>query len=191
MGFRRGFTGRVRPGRRQRRRGSVIAIRQRRRGLTVRYTATMRYLVRARVKEGREAALLEAIESEELGAGSIAGDEYLRDMAHAREMSDGTVRWVEVCYCPIPLMEERPYWEEYFELTRVQDAHARLRCRDENGTEPWACSECDCTRHLETRLAQTGSSFLERLHGAHGPRPAESTQTPGPARLRTTGCGPR
>ena len=123
----------------------------------------MRYLVRARLKPGREAALLDAIDTEQLGRGSIAGDEYLRNMAAAREMSDGTVRWVEVCYCPIPLMEERPYWEEFFELTRVQDAHARPSCRDENGTEPWACSECDCTRRLEERLERTGRQFMDIL----------------------------
>ena len=123
----------------------------------------MRYLVRARVKPGREARLLEAIDGKTLGAGSIAGDEYLRNMADAREMPDGSIRWVEVCYCPIPLMEERPYWEEYFELTRIQDAHARAKCRDENGAEPWACSDCDCTRRLEDRLARTGRRFLDTL----------------------------
>jgi hypothetical protein len=123
----------------------------------------MRYLVRARVKRGRETALLDAIDSETLGAGSIAGDEYLRDMALAREMPDGTVRWVEVCYCPTPLMEERPYWEEFFDLIKVQDAHARAKCRDENGTEPWACSDCDCTARLEDRLARTGAPFVPAL----------------------------
>jgi len=41
--------------------------------------------------------------------------------------ADETVRWVEVCYCPTPLQEERPYWEEYFELVKVQDAHDRLQ----------------------------------------------------------------
>ena len=126
----------------------------------------MRYLVRARVKPGREAALLDAIADGTLGAGSIAGDEYLRNMADAREMPDGGVRWVEVCYCPVPLMEERPYWEAYFELTRVQDAHARATCRDENGTESWACSECDCTRRLEERLARSGRPFVESLRRA-------------------------
>ena len=60
-------------------------------------------------------------------------------------------------------MEERPYWEEYFDLTRVQDAHDRRRCRDENGTEPWACSSCDCTERLERRLAEIGESFLDVL----------------------------
>jgi hypothetical protein len=45
---------------------------------------------------------------------------------------------VKVCFCPVPLLEERPYWEDYFELTRVQDAHDRRLCRDYNGSEPWA-----------------------------------------------------
>ena len=40
----------------------------------------MRYLVRARVKAGREADLLEAIESDTLGEGSVAEGEYLRNM---------------------------------------------------------------------------------------------------------------
>ena len=59
----------------------------------------MRYLVRARVKPGREAALLAAVEAGTLGAGSVAGDEYLRNMAEARLCDDGTARWVEVCFC--------------------------------------------------------------------------------------------
>src|SRR6516162_1090974 len=104
----------------------------------------MRYLVRARVKQGRERALLQAIEEETLGTGSVAGDEYLRNMRDARLCDDGTARWVEVCYCPTPLLEERPYWEEHFELVKVQDAHDRRRCRDQNGSEAWACGSCDC-----------------------------------------------
>lgn len=123
----------------------------------------MRYLVRARVKPGREGDLLEAIERETLGQGSVAEGEYLRNMGDARQCEDGTTRWVEVCYCPTPLLEERPYWEVYFDLTRVQDAHDRRKCRDENGTEPWACGECDCTTRLEEKLKGTGCSFLESL----------------------------
>ncbi|HKB36573.1 MAG TPA: hypothetical protein VKD72_08975, partial [Gemmataceae bacterium] len=96
----------------------------------------MRYLVTARVKPGREADLLRAIDEGTLGQGSVAGDEYLRNMGDARIRQDGAVRWVEVCFCPTPLLEEQPYWEEYFELVKVKDAHARSRCRDENGTEP-------------------------------------------------------
>lgn len=114
----------------------------------------MRYLVTARVKPGQREALDRAIEDETLGQGSIAGDEYFRNMNDAVEHSDGRVQWVEVCYCATPLAEERPYWEEYFDLVKVQDAHARSRCRDENGTEPWACSDCDCSVRLEARLAR-------------------------------------
>lgn len=119
----------------------------------------MRYLVTARVKPGCDEALDRAIEDGTLGRGSIAGDEYFRDMMDARQLGDGRVRWVEVCYCPTPLAEERPYWEKYFTLEKVQDAHARSRCRDWNGTESWACGDCDCTERLEARLATQGRRF--------------------------------
>jgi hypothetical protein len=123
----------------------------------------MRYLVRARVKPGREADLLESIERHTLGQGSVAEGEYLRNMLDARVSNDGTARWVEVCYCPTPLQEERPYWEEFFDLTKVQDAHDRRKCRDQNGTEPWACGDCDCTARLEAKLKAAGSPFLASL----------------------------
>jgi len=123
----------------------------------------VRYLVRARVKPGREASLLDAIEQETLGQGSVAEGEYLRNMQYARLCADQTARWVEVCYCPAPLQEEQPYWEQYFELTRVQDAHDRRKCRDANGTEPWACEDCDCTARLEQKLKTSGTSFLDEL----------------------------
>jgi hypothetical protein len=125
----------------------------------------MRYLVRARVKLGRERDLLQAIEDGTLGRGSVAEGEFERNMNLARFCDDGTVRWVEVCYCPTPLEEERPYWEEYFELCKVQDAHARRNCRDENGTEPWACDQCDCTKRLEARMETWGCPFLSRPIG--------------------------
>ena len=123
----------------------------------------MRYLVRARVKRGREADLLKAIDSGALGHGSVAEGEYLRNMQDARFCEDQTARWVEICYCPTPLQEERPYWEQFFDLTRVQDAHDRRKCRDHNGTEPWACDGCDCTARLEEKLDKTGKSFMESL----------------------------
>lgn len=125
----------------------------------------MRYLVRARVKAGCERKLLQAIESQTLGQGSVAGDEYLRNMSEAR-CSAGEARWVEVCYCPTPLLEERPYWEKYFQLTRIQDAHDRRQCRDENGSEPWACAACDCTERLQRKLSTWGEPFLNGLKQA-------------------------
>ena len=119
----------------------------------------MRYLVTARVRQGAGEALARAIEDGTLGQGSIAGDEYFRNMAAARQMDDGRVQWVEVCYCATPLAEEREYWEEYFSLEKVQDAHARTRCRDLIGSEPWACGDCDCSARLEARLETRGRPF--------------------------------
>jgi hypothetical protein len=126
----------------------------------------MRYLVKAKVKPGCERSLLEAIKNKSLGQGSIAGDEYLYDLEQARLGNDGTAHWVETCFCATPLAEERPYWERYFELLSVKDAHNRKNCRDLNGTEPWACSDCDCTRRLEERLKERGESFLHWLRAA-------------------------
>ena len=123
----------------------------------------MRYLVTARVKDGRAKALEQAIDEGSLGQGSVAGDEYFRNMGDARAHDDGRVQWVEVCYCYTPLAEEREYWEEYFDLEKVQDAHARSRCRDLNGSDAWACSDCDCSARLEARLATKGRPFLETL----------------------------
>jgi hypothetical protein len=149
----------------------------------------MRYLVRGRLKPGRERDLLQAIEDETLGQGSVAEGEYLRNMQDARLCADKTARWVEVCYCPTPLEEERPYWEEYFDLVRVQDAHDRRRCRDQNGTEPWACSACDCTQRLEEKLKQTGTPFLKSLrsdrtarkHSSEGDVVADRSAGDGPS----------
>jgi hypothetical protein len=123
----------------------------------------MRYLVKARIKPGQEKTLLRAIEEETLGKGSIAGDEYQHDMKEARIDCSGTATWVETCFCDPPLEEERPYWEKYFELLVVKDAHSRRDCRHENGTELWACCDCDCTKRLEEKLQGEGESFLANL----------------------------
>jgi hypothetical protein len=144
----------------------------------------MRYLVRARVKPGREGDLLRAIDNETLGRGSVAEGEYLRNMQEARLWADQTARWVEVCYCPTPLLEERPYWEKYFELTRVQDAHDRRKCRDENGTEPWACGDCDCTARLKKKLQESGTEFLESLRQPVSSSPADSSSATTSSRQR-------
>ncbi len=120
----------------------------------------MRYLVTAGLRAGRGPALRDAIAGGTLGAGSVAGGEYLRNMAQARALPDGRVQWVETCFCDVPLQEERPYWAVFFELEAVKDAHARSTCRHENGTEPWACVGCDCTNRLDARLAGRGTPFV-------------------------------
>src|SRR5437773_9936855 len=84
-------------------------------------------------------------------------------MTDARVNRDGVATWVETCFCDPPLAEERPYWEKYFELLSVKDAHSRRNCRHENRAEPWACCECDCTKKLEAKLRGLGASFLQTL----------------------------
>jgi hypothetical protein len=128
----------------------------------------MRYLVKARVKLGKEQALVRAIDDGTLGRGSIAGDEYLHNMRQARANADEVVTWVETCFCDLPLEEERAYWEKYFELLSVKDAHSRRNCRHENGTEPWACCDCDRTQKLEEKLQTEGESFLKTLRSRNG-----------------------
>ena len=101
-------------------------------------------------------------------ADATSGDEpqrLARNLAatQARIAADGLACWVEICFCNTPLEEERPYWENYFDLVDVRDAHNRKNCRDENGSEPWACMDCDCTERLEQHLAKSGGSFLLHL----------------------------
>ena len=79
----------------------------------------MRYLVHAELKPEMRQQLLAAIEDESLGMGSVAYGEYVRDMHNARLWDDGSVRWVQVCYCYTPLEEEIPFWEEYFVLNKI------------------------------------------------------------------------
>ena len=120
----------------------------------------MRYLVTARVKPGRRPALDRAIENGTLGAGSIAGDEYSSQHGRRPALARWPVKWVETCFCATPLAEERPYWEDYFDLLSVKDAHARSRCRHENGTEYWACSRLRLHRRSWKRwLEAQGEPF--------------------------------
>jgi hypothetical protein len=123
----------------------------------------VRYLVKAKLKPGKSKPLVASIDNGTLGQGSIAGGEYIYNMDEARISGEGVASWVETCFCDPPLAEERPYWEEYFELLSVKDAHARRNCRHENGSEAWACCDCDCTRKLEAKLRGQGESFLARL----------------------------
>jgi hypothetical protein len=126
----------------------------------------MRYLVRARVKSGREADLLAAIDRGTLGAGSVAGGEYLRNMRDARLCDDGTARWVEVCFL------RRAAGRGAAVLGGVLRAHPRA-----GRTQPPALPRRDgrravgvlrmrCTEKLETQMRTWGRPFLEVLREA-------------------------
>ncbi len=56
-------------------------------------------------------------------------------MNAARLALGGETEWIEVCFCQTPLEEERPCWEEYFELFSAKGAHRRSHCHHENGTQ--------------------------------------------------------
>ncbi len=55
---------------------------------------------------------------------------------------------------------------------KVQGAHDRSKCRDQNGSEPWACGDCDCTAQLKGKLKKTGKPFLQVLQASRDDRPA-------------------
>lgn len=59
---------------------------------------TMRYLVKAKLKEGKSEQLKKTVENGSLGKGSVAGTEYIRNMKNARLLKDGTETWIEVCF---------------------------------------------------------------------------------------------
>lgn len=127
----------------------------------------MRYLLSARVRPGRRAELLEAIESGSFGRGFPYGDlgETLRE---GKVGPDGTIRWVEVCYCResygVAMEEELPYFEAFLTDMTVADARSPAHC---DGYP--ACGDCDCTRKVRPK----GEPFLDYLRRVvAGPGPS-------------------
>lgn len=123
----------------------------------------MRYLVKAKLKEGKSGQLKQAVDDGSLGKDSIAGGEYIRDIKNARLLEDGTATWVEVCYCSTPLAEERPYWEEYIDLLQITDAIDKKICKHETGERPWSCINCNCTTEREKEMESWGKSLYQSL----------------------------
>ncbi len=120
----------------------------------------MKYLVRAKLKESKLSELMQEIRSGTLGTGSVAFGEYVRNMKQARVLDDGTVCWIEICFCPVPLNEEKPYWEKYFENITVENAQDPKYCQDSNGEAKRACFECSCTEELEANMLSWGKPLF-------------------------------
>jgi hypothetical protein len=120
----------------------------------------VKYLIKAKLKPAKSANLFEAIKNGTLGAGSVAFGEYERNMKSARVLEDGTLCWVEICFCETPLNEEQHYWEEYFEDITIVNAQEREFCLDASGALKRACFECDCTETLEDNLSKLGKPFI-------------------------------
>jgi hypothetical protein len=120
----------------------------------------MKYLVKAKLKESRKPKLLEEIMSGTLGTGSIAFGEYVKNMHQARILEDGTVCWIEICFCATPLNEEKPYWEEFFEDIKIETAQDPKYCQDSNGELKRACFDCSCTQDMEEKMSTWGKPFI-------------------------------
>ena len=124
----------------------------------------MRYLVKARIKPGREKKLLQAVAQGTLGLGSIAGDEYIDDMRHARLRQDGTAEWVEVCYCATPLEEgSAPTGEDFFDLISVPGRSCRRNCRHENGSNAGPAAIAHAPRNWKSASKKPDRPFLKAL----------------------------
>ncbi len=70
----------------------------------------MKYLVKAKPIESKKKNLGK-ISYGSLGRGSVAFGEYVKNMKHARVLEDGSICWIETCFCKTPLNEEMPYWQ--------------------------------------------------------------------------------
>lgn len=117
----------------------------------------MRYLISAKVRPERRAELLDAIESGTFGRGFPYGD-LGETLCEGKVGPDGTIRWVEVCYCReyygVAMEEELPYFEEFLTDLTVADARSPARCEGYP-----ACNDCDCTKKVRPK----GEPFLEHL----------------------------
>ena len=67
----------------------------------------MIYKVRARLRPGTEAALLEKLTDGTVAGQRPDGAEIVASMERAVMAGDGQVEWSETCYCSPPLAHER------------------------------------------------------------------------------------
>ncbi len=118
----------------------------------------MKYLVRARLKTDAEGRVREVLQRGAVpGAPSYFADHLADCFAEARCQADGSVLWIETCYCERyfgeALAEEKRYIERYFELGRVKQVVAATKCGDMSGEQPFECDGCDCDLPVRRRLA--------------------------------------
>ena len=82
----------------------------------------------------------------------------------ARLLEDGQVRWIEVCYCREAfgpggeLLEELPYWQEFFEDIDIRYTTTLEKCEGYP-----SCGDCECTDKLEPKLERMGRRFYAAL----------------------------
>jgi hypothetical protein len=126
----------------------------------------MKYLVRARIKEGAEKQVRDVITTGSVPEAPGYFADHLADcFAEAQQQEDGSVLWIETCYCERyfgePLAEEKEYITRFFDLGRVKKVVAANKCGDLIGEEPFKCETCDCDLPLRRRL--TGPPLRDLL----------------------------
>ena len=137
----------------------------------------MRYLLSAKVRPEKRAALLEAINEGQFGQGFPYGD--LGEVLCAGRVDEsGNVRWVEVCYCRefsgVAMEAELPYFEDVLTEITIADARRPLYCKGYP-----TCNDCDCTKKVRFR----GEPFLDYLRRVVSESPyADGMQTGRPTR---------
>jgi len=137
----------------------------------------MKYLVRARIKEGADNQVRDVITAGSVpGAPSYFADHLADCFAQAQRQADGSVFWIETCYCERyfgeALAEEKEYITRYFDLGRVKKVVAAKKCGDLTGEEPFECETCDCDLPLRRRL--TGPPLRDLL--AHDSLPTATSE---------------
>jgi len=120
--------------------------------------ACMKYLVRARIKEGAEKQVRDVITTGSVpGAPGYFADHLADCFAEAQQQEDGSVLWIETCYCERyfgeALAEEKEYIARFFDLGRVKKVVAAKKCGDMTGEEPFKCESCDCELPLRRYLS--------------------------------------
>ena len=118
----------------------------------------MKYLVRARLKEEAAGEIRRIIAKGAVpDAPGYVADHLADCFAQAQRQDDGSVLWIETCYCERyfgePLAEEKGYITRYFDLGRVKKVVVARKCGDMSGDEPFKCDTCDCDLPLRRRLS--------------------------------------
>ena len=120
----------------------------------------MRYAIKAKVIPEKAATLKQALADGSFGRDFPFGDlgDNLRDCIVDE---NGTLRWIETCYCreysQIAMVMELEYFECYLHAIEIGDARDPRFCKG----YPY-CNDCDCTRSIRYEgipLAQ----YLDRL----------------------------
>jgi hypothetical protein len=135
----------------------------------------VKYLIRASIKAGQEGPVREVIRRGKVpGAPSYFADHLADCFGEAQRQDDGTVLWIETCYCERyfgeALAEEKAHIERYFELGQVKKVVAAKKCGDMTGEDPFKCDGCDCDLPVRRRL--TGPPLREVLKPHTPPEPA-------------------